>query len=165
MFIVGICIVILFPPHYHFAALLLWSTFSLFTYTWRERPSRHVRPPRLSEQEWVFREKRIDYRSASRYNVLRLTIIGRTEVGFLCNDCEYIYNKYILYFCWLFTLLTQLLSSVAQWCPARRLFFFFLGEKQRFFWHPHASGRFSFVTWFWGVIPLNLGIRLPLINN
>ena len=51
MFIVGICIVILFPPHYHFAALLLWSTFSLFTYTWRGRPSRHVRPPRLSEQE------------------------------------------------------------------------------------------------------------------
>ena len=36
---------------YHFAALLLWSTFSLFTYTWRGRPSRHVRPPRLPEQE------------------------------------------------------------------------------------------------------------------
>ena len=53
MFIVGICIVIIFPPHYHFAALLLWSTFSLFTYTWRGRPSRHVRPPRLSEQEWL----------------------------------------------------------------------------------------------------------------
>ena len=27
--------------------------FFLFTYTWRGRPSRHVRPPRLSEQECV----------------------------------------------------------------------------------------------------------------
>ena len=97
MFIVGICIVNLFPPHYHFAALLLWSTFSLFTYTWRGRPSRHVRPPRLSEQESeeekVYKKNSNQIYVLNDYNFKLCWEIGRTlQLRIASTATHYLYR-------------------------------------------------------------------------